>query len=93
MAKKSFNPNIEEQLQNPETAFISTAVIEEPKEAPEAPVLPLGYVIRKETKSKKTQIAMQPSLFNAVRELAVKEGESFNEMLHILLREALENHK
>ena len=49
-----------------------------------------GYIIKNEPKSKKTQVAFQPSLFVEVKRTAEKEGQSFNEMLHILLREALE---
>jgi hypothetical protein len=95
MAKKNFNISIEEQLERPEEAFISN--IPKQEEAP-TPIekdvaIPVGYRLAKETKSKKTQVAFQPSLFNAVKELADSKGESFNEMLHILLREALENHK
>lgn len=55
--------------------------------------LPAGYRLAREAKTKKTQVAMQPSLFNAVKEVATQQGQSFNEMLHILLREALENYK
>ena len=50
----------------------------------------MGYIIKNEPKSKKTQVAFQPSLFAEVKEVANNEGQSFNEMLHILLKEALE---
>ena len=49
-----------------------------------------GYIIKNEPKSKKTQVAFQPSLFAEVKKVANNEGQSFNEMLHILLKEALE---
>ena len=95
MAKKSFNiTDIEKQLERPEETFISNIPKEEPQQAEQQALsIPLGYRLAKETKSKKTQVAFQPSLFNAVKEEADKQGESFNEMLHILLREALANRK
>lgn len=93
MAPRKFKIDIESKLAKPETAFISNAAQEETTETQGNSIIPAGYRLVRETKSKKTQVAFQPSLFAAVKAEAEKEGESFNEMLHVLLREALENRK
>ena len=49
-----------------------------------------GYIIKNEPKSKKTCIVFQPSLFALIKKAADRDGESFSEMLHIVLKEALE---
>lgn len=39
-----------------------------------------------ETKSKRVQMLMQPSLYNSIKEKAEKEGVSVNEMMHEILK-------
>ena len=39
-----------------------------------------------ETKSKRVQMLMQPSLYNSIKEEAEKEGVSVNEMMHEILK-------
>ena len=39
-----------------------------------------------ETKSKRVQMLMQPSLYNSIKERAEKEGVSVNEMMHEILK-------
>ena len=43
-----------------------------------------------ETKSKRVQMLMQPSLYNAIKDKAEKEGVSVNEMMHEILKGHLE---
>lgn len=43
-----------------------------------------------ETKSKRVQMLMQPSLYNSIKEEAEKEGISVNEMMHEILKSHLE---
>ena len=43
-----------------------------------------------ETKSKRVQMLMQPSLYNSIKEEAEKEGISVNEMMHIILKNHIE---
>lgn len=43
-----------------------------------------------ETKSKRVQMLMQPSLYDAIKEKAEKEGVSVNEMMHEILKGHLE---
>jgi len=43
-----------------------------------------------ETKSKRVQMLMQPSLYNSIKEEAEKEGVSVNEMMHEILKSHLE---
>lgn len=95
MTTKKFTANIEEELSQPEKTFMSDAQEVQEVEGIEgmeelkAKLRTAGFVIAKEPKTKKTQIAFQPSLFDEVKAVAEAEGQSINEMLHILLREAL----
>ena len=94
MTTKKFTANIEEELSQPEKAFMSDAQEVQEVEGIEGmeelkAKLPAGFIIAKAPKTKKTQIAFQPSLFEEVKAVAEAEGQSINEMLHILLREAL----
>lgn len=91
MSKKSFTDA------NPAMAFISTAKeqedfaltqpTKEELEAKESNGVPMKknpeYV---ETKSKRVQMLMQPSLYNSIKEEAEKEGVSVNEMMHEILK-------
>lgn len=43
-----------------------------------------------ETKSKRVQMLMQPSLYNSIKERAEKEGVSVNEMMHEILKTNVE---
>lgn len=89
MAKKSFKDN-------PALQFISTAEEEEKDIAPaqEAPTTgkaPEGYKLNPlyvETKSRRLQLVLQPSLFDRVKRGAEKSGLSVNEYVHRILDEA-----
>ena len=91
MTTKKFTANIEEELNQPEKTFMSDAQEVQEAEGMEElkNKLPKGFIIAKEPKTKKTQVAFLPSLFEEVKAVAEAEGKSINEMLHILLREAL----
>jgi predicted HicB family RNase H-like nuclease len=43
-----------------------------------------------ETKSKRVQMLMQPSLYNSIKEKAEQSGISVNEMMHEILKNHLE---
>ncbi len=43
-----------------------------------------------ETKSKRVQMLMQPSLHNSIKELAEEQGVSINELMHEILRQHVE---
>jgi predicted HicB family RNase H-like nuclease len=45
-----------------------------------------------ETKSKRIQITLQPSVYNGARKLAEADGLSFNEFVHRKLEEAISRH-
>ena len=95
MSKKSFTDA------NPAMAFISTAKeqedfaltqpTKEELEAKESNGVPMKknpeYL---ETKSKRVQMLMQPSLYNSIKEEAEKEGISVNEMMHTILKNHVE---
>ena len=88
MAKKTFKDN-------PALQFISTAGEETeereqtaeavPAKAPEGYKLNPLYV---ETKTKRLQLVLQPSLFNRVKKGAKQAGLSVNEYVHRILDEA-----
>lgn len=84
-AKKSFKDNI-----NPALQFIS--IPEEKPEQAEPEKAPEGYKVNPayiETKSKRVQLLMQPSLHQKLKSKAVAEGKSLNDLIHIILEEAV----
>lgn len=85
MAKKSFKDN-------PALQFISTAEEEEQEEVTTgAAKAPEGYKINPlyvETKTKRLQLVLQPSLFDRVKKAAAGSGLSVNEYVHRILDKA-----
>ncbi len=88
MAKKNFKTN------NPALQFISSAPEPEPQEAVAAVSsrkAPAGYKVNPfyvETKSKRLQFVVQPSLYDRVKAAAKENGLSINEFIHRTLDEA-----
>lgn len=85
MAKKTFKDN-------PALQFISTSKEEEIKEvAPEIPPkAPEGYKLNPlyiETKSRRLQLLMQPSLHAKLKDMAKDKKISVNELIHTVLEE------
>ena len=83
MAKKSFKDN-------PALQFISTTE-EEPLTAATTEKPPKGYKVNPlyvETKSRRLQLILQPSLYARVKAQAKAEGISVNECCHRILDEA-----
>lgn len=89
MAKKTFKDN-------PALQFISTAKEEEQEVTPAqgTPTIekaPEGYKLNSlyvETKTRRLQLVLQPSLFDRVKKTAKKSGLSVNEYVHRVLDEA-----
>lgn len=88
--KKSFAKNL-----NPAMQFISTAEETKPEEVREAITeraeAPKGYKLNPayiETKSKRLQLLVQPSLYEKVKAIADRENKSVNELIHSILEEA-----
>lgn len=88
MAKKTFKDN-------PALQFISTAEEEQEatpeQKAPTTAKAPEGYKLNPlyvETKTKRLQLVLQPSLFNRVKKGAKQAGLSVNEYVHRILDEA-----
>ena len=82
MAKKSFTNNL-----NPAMSFISSPVEEQPTLAKP----PEGYKLNPlylETKSRRLQLLIQPSLHNKIKARADREGKSINELVHSILEDA-----
>lgn len=81
MAKKNFKDN-------PALQFISTADPAEPTPTEEAPQYPMKrnplYI---ETKSRRLQLLLQPSLYNKIKALADEQSKSINEVVHSILDE------
>lgn len=86
MAKKSFKDN-------PALQFISATEEEPQEQAPQQPTekAPEGYKrnpLYVETKSRRLQLVLQPSLYERVKSRAKASGLSVNEYVHQLLDEA-----
>lgn len=95
MEKKTFK-------NNPALQFISTPAEEEKQPVPQnqsEPVrkvststpVPAGYKLNPlfvETKTKRLQLVLQPSLYDRVKARATAEGVSVNEFIHRTLDEA-----
>jgi len=85
--KKSFKEDI-----NPAMQFISPPSLEAGPEASEAGNPPAGHKANPlyiETKSRRVQLLMQPSLHKKLKDRADSEGTSLNELVHSLLDNAL----
>ena len=87
--KKSFKAD----LTNPAMQFISTPAEEREADATTvtAPA-PKGYKVNPlyiETRSKRLQLLIQPSLLDKLKGKAKAEGRSVNDLVHSILEEAL----
>lgn len=87
MARKTFKDSIE----NPAELFISKPSERAKGKKPADP--PDGYKINPlylETRSKRLQLLIQPSLIEKIRAKAQREGRSVNDVVHTILEEAFE---
>ena len=88
MAKKSFKNEL-----NPALQFISSATEETYEARTEArEPAPAGYKVDPkyiETKSKRLQLLIQPSLLDALKRTAKAEGRSVNDLVHTILVDAM----
>ena len=87
MAKKTFKDN-------PALQFISTeeSTAEQTQETAQTEQPPKGYKLNPlylETKSRRVQLILQPSLHEKVKQAAQSEGVSFNEYVHRVLEQAV----
>lgn len=85
MAKKNFKDN-------PALQFLSSADPAEPTPAEEAAEPAPQYPMKRnplyiETKSRRLQLLLQPSLYNKIKALADKQSKSINEIIHSILDE------
>lgn len=86
MARKTFKDNI-----NPAMQFI-TAPAEETEQTAASVKAPEGYKLNPlfvETKSKRLQLLIQPSLYDKLKAKAQSEGKSVNDTVNTILQEAL----
>lgn len=85
--KKTFKETISPAMQ-----FITRPEPEEvapPADRPEAP--PEGYKLNPlyiETRSKRLQLLLQPSLYARIKERADLQGQSVNDLIHTILEDA-----
>jgi hypothetical protein len=85
MAKKDFKSN-------PALQFISTPAAEE-EPVPQKTPIPTGYKMNPayiETKSKRVQLLVQPSIIDAVARIADRKGISRNEAINEALKQYAE---
>lgn len=89
MSKKQFN------ITNPAEQFI-TAAHSEPTPAPTTTQKIMSHYttaksnIRQEARSRRMQILLQPSLFEAIKQEADTSGFSVNELIHSTLQAAFQ---
>lgn len=90
-SKKTFKGNIE----NPAELFISKTPERKPAEADKVQGTPAkppeGYkpnYLYIETRSKRLQLLVQPSLLEKIRAKAQSEGRSVNDVVHLILEDA-----
>ena len=93
MVKKDFKGS------NPALSFMSTPAEEEARQEaqtlPRTKQAPEGYKLNPEfieTKSKRVQLLLQPSVVDAIKAYAKKEGLSMNEAISQAIQEYVDNH-
>lgn len=87
MPKKSFKDSI-----NPAMNFISQESIERAEGIQEPATAPEGYKLNPlyvETKSRRLQLLIQPSLHEKLKKRAEREHTSVNDLIHTILQEEL----
>lgn len=94
--KKSFrdkinlNPTIQ-FISNPEEETVAQQEISDTTAVSKVP--PKGYKLNPlyvETKSKRLQLLVQPSIFKKLKDKAKEEGRSVNDLIHSILEKTLE---
>ena len=85
-SKKTFKDEF-----NPALQFISTQTEQEIQEQ-ESQIISAAVPMKRnplyiETKSKRLQLLMQPSLYNKLKEAAREKGTSVNDLIHTLLEQ------
>lgn len=58
-------------------------------ETPNAAEVPEGYVLKRESKTKRTSLVMRPSTFEKLEDLAAKQGKSRNDLLNDIIEDYL----
>ena len=89
MAKKNFKEN------NPALAFISVADEQQESKDSVSQKIPDGYKLNPdyvETKSKRVQLLVKPSMFETAKKYSQSKGISMNELIATALEEYLKNH-
>lgn len=89
MSKKTFKSNLED-LDNPALQFISTVLNKNQSDnKQDKNITPEGYKLVPESKSKRLQLLIQPSLYKKIKEKALANGTSVNDTIHTILTLAL----
>lgn len=91
MSKKTFKSKLEE-IENPVLKFISTDSNKEQIERKDPNKItppPEGYKVVPESRSKRLQLLIQPSLYNRIKERAKTNGTSVNDTIHSILNETV----
>ena len=86
MTKKSFKNEF-----NPALQFISSPESEENQEPQNTPAKRSPQYA--ETKSKRLQLLMQPTLHDKLKEMAEQKGTSVNDLIHTILEQASKKNK
>ena len=92
MAKKTFKNEM-----NPALQFISTSTDENINEK-ESQAIPDNVTVKRnplyiETKSKRVQLLIQPSLHSKLKKISEQEGTSLNDLIHTILENSTQKPK
>lgn len=98
MAKKSFKTAMQEKAVNPTMQFISqpdefgTNSVQLRQDLQEEKISPAHRAMpqyNEETKSRRLQLLLTPSLYEAIKEKASQERVSVNELINMILSESV----
>lgn len=90
MSKKAFKSNLE-RINNHASRFTSNSSDNKSTKKKDCILnsVPEGYKMVPESKSKRLQILIQPSLYNKIKERAEKNRTSVNDTIHSILSKSI----
>lgn len=92
MPAKTFKDKMQQKAINPTKQFISTPEPEEepqPVEENTPKVSSTRTKISKETKSRRLQLLIRPSVYQAIKDMAEQEETSINNLINSILMDAV----
>lgn len=93
MSRKTFKNEL-----NPALQFISTSANEENQKQESQNIISIPVPMKRnplyiETKSKRIQLLIQPSLYSKLKEISEQKGTSLNDLIHTILEKSTRKNK